>query len=556
MNEILDNVITTKNVKESLESYALDSKTSINELDFNVLKLDTYIKTSATSSFELFPKDVQKTYHDKDRILKEHIEFNQLYTIKVFKKDTSKLHLHYTIELTDDKVNPFLILSPKSVIPHKSQKAIDTLKMLFEEINKIKIYNQIIINLFDEEMKKTLKLLVKYIYAKKFTKRVKIPLFSGIKPIIAKEDKLIFWFLQQESSTDLKEVEEGEILVEYKKPKYGQNGFNCFGKIIDDNCTDSSNQLKAKVDEESIRILEDRNSKKYISKLKGYVHYDKIKLVVNNKLHLNKVSRNKDIIDSENEQNNIKIIVSENDTNRDSIGEGVKLTSENIIVDGFVGAKSILEATNLDIRGATHQDSKQFAKVANINRHKGTLRCHEGHIKLLEGGIVHATNIEIDAVLNGMIFAQNVTIGQVKSNLKICASESIKIKVVSGEDNIFQINYKEIPILLSKIDFIKYDIDELRYKLSQAKRHNPDEAKKIQLQINSLRDEMKEIAASYKKATIEIDNPFKGLNQIIFTIDDEHEIIYKTQNIKYDPFCIELKDDKAVLLPVRKSISL
>ena len=74
--------------------------------------------------------------------------------------------------------------------------------------------------------------------------------------------------------------------------------------------------------------------------------------------------------------------------------------------------------SNLQVDGATHKDSKQFAKSANINRHKGTLRCSAANISLLEGGVVHATTVNIDSSLGGTVYAQDVTISNVKHNLK------------------------------------------------------------------------------------------------------------------------------------------
>ena len=62
----------------------------------------------------------------------------------------------------------------------------------------------------------------------------------------------------------------------------------------------------------------------------------------------------------------------------------------------------------------------------------------------------------------GTIYAENVTVDHVKNNLKIYASNSITIKHVSGEDNFFKINYKDIPTLNSKYNFIEKEIELLR----------------------------------------------------------------------------------------------
>ncbi|NOR57765.1 MAG: hypothetical protein GQ474_04505, partial [Sulfurimonas sp.] len=397
----------------------------------------------------------------------------------------------------------------------------------------------------------------KHLYQSKFIKRVRIPLFEGIEPEITRAGKLILWFKHKESQEkhQITEVEKDEVLVEFKKPIYGKSGFDSHGKQLDKDYVHNADDLQTPIDENSVYIEESNEKKFYKSKAKGFVHFSKTKLSVDNKVKMANISRVQDSLAKE-EDNNIEVHISQNDTTKDSIGEGVELTSETIHVNGHIGANSILEAINMQIDGATHQDSIQFARVAKINRHKGTLRCHEAKIALLEGGTVHATNVEIEACLGGVVYAQNVRIGHVKSNLKVFASESISIRLVSGEDNIFKINYKDIPILNSKMDLIKEDIEDLRFSLEEAHRHNKSEVENIQDQIRKFKSEIDSVKDSASKATISIEKPLKGLNNIIFTLENDEEIIYKTDAQSYEPFYLEVSEEKITLQPVKKSIFL
>ena len=553
MPSIKNKIIKTRDIKKALNIFAEENLILLSECDFVMDEIDTYIKSNNTASFELYSEDVQKSYMDKERILNEHIEFYQLYTITVMQNEKRELELEYTIDYSKYSTHPMLILSPDSKIPYKTCKPVDLLKKLFREFNKIKAYHKILINIFDEDMKKYLKLLVKYIYAEKFVKRVKIPLFNGIDPIITRPSKLIFWFQEKEHKSEVIEVKENEVLVEYKKPICGQNGLNAFGEHIDSAFFNNADDLHAKVDQDSIKIEENTKTKRYISKIDGYVHYNGKELLVDNCIKISEISRNRDVIDDL-EDNSIEVIVTQNDTNRDTIKEGVTLVSERIHVDGFVGAKSRLEAITLEIDGATHQDSLQYAKYATINRHKGTLRCHEGKITLLEGGVVHATTINIDSSISGAVYAQDVTIRHVKNNLKVYASNSITIGLVSGEDNLFKINYKEVPVLQSKRKYIDNDIKELRYKLNQAKRHSLSKVEKFEKEIAALKKEKEDILNSYKNAKITVEKPFRGLNNIVFTIDDSHKIAYKTDAKAYTPFYLEIKENIITLHPVGKFI--
>ena len=549
-------LIKTKHIKDALERYATDNLIPLCECDFKLNRVETLLKNIHSPEFEHYSKEMLAPYLDRDKIVNEHVEFTQIYTITAMQKEMQELELIYTIDFGRYATHPKLILSPESKIPHKLYTAVDLLKVLYRDINKIKAYNGILVQFFDESMKKTLKSFVKYIYAGKFTKKVKIPLFDGIEPIVSRESRAIFWFKEKEHESMIVEVDKDEILIEYKKPLYGRNGLNAHGKNIDSLYAQNNDDVQVEIDPKSIRIQEDKNSKRYISINRGYVHYDGVKLSVDNRLKLHEISRNKHVIDSEDEENNIDIIVAQHDTTKDSIGEGVELVSESIHVEGFVGAHSRLEALHLDIKGVTHQDAKQYAKFAKINRHKGTLRCHEAEIGLLEGGVVHATKVTVESSLGGQIYAQDVVIGHTKNNLKVYASNSITVRLVSGEDNLFKINYRDIPVQKAKIAFIKEELEDLKYRLDQAKRFRPKEVKLLEDEIASLKIEEKKITDSYKTATISVEQPFRGLNHIIFTIDENHELHYKTDTKAYLPFHLKVKDEKITLLPPAISLTI
>ena len=555
MAEIKNKVVKTKDIQKSMAMYATDNQVSLNECTFSINRVDTYIKESATDEFILIAKDILNQYTDKDRILNEHIEFNQVYTITAKKLKNNGLKLNYEIVLGDNATHPKITIKNDSKIPYKKYAPKDMLLLLYTELNKIKASNSILVNIFDEEMKKTLKAFVKHIYAGKFTKNIRIPLFNGIEAVVTRESKLVYWFREKGNQNQIIEVEENELLIEYKKPIFGKNGLNAYGKEISGGSANNSDDLEATIDKQSIKIEENEKSKLYKSSRRGYVHFDGNSLSVDNKIRMSKISRNQTSLASE-EENNVEVMISQNDTTKDSIGEGVELVSETIHINGHVGAKSTLEAINLTIDGATHQDSKQFAKYAEINRHKGTLRCHEAKIKLLEGGEIHASKVDIEACLGGSIYAKDVTIGLVKSNLKVYASNSITIKQVRGEDNLFKINYRDIPILNSKINLINADIENLKFKLEEAQRHSQTKVPHIKKEIQNLKNEQNIIETSHMDAKISIEKPFSGLNRIVFVIDDENEIKFKTEELAYTPFYLQINEDKITLIPTNKSISL
>ena len=501
---------------------------------------------------------MKEIYKNKNKIIEDNIQIKQHFTITISTKIKQNLKLNYTINYGENSCFPKIVIDNDSYIPIQSHKPKELFFILVQEFHRIKAFHNIIVNLYDETMIKNLKAFTKYIYADKFNKKIQIHLFDGIEPDVTRPSKLIIWYEENNRGHRIKEVEDNEILVEYKKTKYGKNGFNAFGKIIGIHDVSGDDDLKLKINLDTIRIKEDENKKYYISKIKGFVNIIDNTLTIDNKVNIDKISRIEETIATD-EDNNIEVYVSQNDITKDSVGEGVELITETIHINGHVGANSRLESINLKVDSATHNDSFQFTKNAIINRHKGKLRCNNAQIKLLEGGTIDATTVNVEASLYGNIFAQDVTIGHVKSNLKVIASNSIVIDFVEGEDNIFKFNYKEIPILNSKIDFLNEEIDDLRYSLQEAKKHNTSEVQIIGEKIKLLRDEIKKIVTSTNNAKITIKRPLRGLNTIIFELYNAEKISYKTSIKKYETFFLEFKErdedtnkTKIILHPVNK----
>lgn len=551
---LLTKKFKTKNISATVEKFAAENNSSPLEFTFDINAVDTHIKTITDKSFIIYNEDIQNYYSNSDKMINEHVMLKQIYTITVKQTTKRLIKLTYNIAFSDNNITASIILHPESQIPYKQYKPKEIYIFLFKELNNIKAANNILINIFDAQMKDKLKAFVKYLYNNKFVNKIKIPLFNGIEPEIRRSSKLIMRFLQKDGNHQVIEVDEGEALVDYIKPIFGKNGLNAFGEIVDNNYMSNNSDLKCHIDNQSIEIIENDDKKVYKSRVKGYVHFDKENFYIDNKIKMHRLSRVDDSV-AKDETNNIEVIISQNDTSLDSLGEGVELTSETIHINGHVGAKSRLKAVNLTIDGATHQDSQQEAKFAIINRHKGKLRCHSAKIALLEGGEVHATNVEVENSLSGTIHAKNVTIGVVKNNLKVYASNSINIRLVSGENNTFKINYKDVPTLMSKYNFLTNEINDLKYKLERVQKHTLSQVAPIKEQINELKIKQDKIIYSVKEAKITIKEPFRGLNTVTFTLNNGEELTYKTTEKAYTDFYIEESENYITLHPTNKKIS-
>ncbi|MCW8895974.1 MAG: hypothetical protein OQK48_09110 [Sulfurimonas sp.] len=551
---LLKEKIKTWKIDTAIARFAQENRLDISDLSFDLDSVVTYIKTIADDDFEIYTSDIHNYFTNHEKMVNEHVELKQMYHITI--KDASEdiIKLKYDIKLSQSNAHPAIIIHPESQIPYKEYTPKEIYLLLLKELNKIKAKNKILVKIFDDKMKEKLKIFTKHLYKDKFVKKVKLPLFSGIEPTVTKNSKLVRYYLQKNTTSQVIEVDSGETLVKYIKPVFGKNGLNAFGKLIKNDILINKDDLQCNVDSKTIEIIENQHSKIYKSKTKGFIHIDENDFYIDNKIKMQHLSRVQTSV-AKDETNNIEVTISQHDTSVDSLGEGVELTSETIHINGHVGAKSTIKAVTLNIDGATHKDSIQEAKFAEINRHKGKLRCHNAKIKLLEGGEVHATNVDIEASLGGSVYAENVTVGLVKSNLKVYASNSITIRHVHGEDNLFKINYKDIPILNSRYNFINKEIEDLKYTLEGAMKHTPTQVPILKEQITKLKVQQNEIVNTVKSAKITIEEPLRGLNTITFTIDDENELTFKTEAHIYKPFYLVETDNYITLHPTNKKIA-
>ena len=226
--------------------------------------------------------------------------------------------------------------------------------------------------------------------------------------------------------------------------------------------------------------------------------------------------------------------------------EELECISLHILHD--VEADTIIETSQLLIDGTTDIYSSQFSRTAKINKHRGTLRCHEAEINILDGGEVHATHVHIHNCLSGTIYAQDVIIESVEENLTVFASNSITVNLINGSHNTFAIDYKNVPILNSKLELIQHDINRLMNELEEAKKHNHSIVSKISAKIEKFEQDKTSILESYKIEKITLNGVVNENNKVIFTVNNTI-LEYLTSQQVYTPFYISTDNNTITLQP-------
>jgi len=554
---LADTTLQSKNILLSLKEYAQKHNLELDELDFTLIGLQTYFKTCHHESFVKFHETYKKEYASDDKIINDNARFIQIYKIKIHPKKKKNIDLVYRFELGEFSTHPILVLSPESTLPLSEVNETQMLKLLYSELNKIKAENRMLVNVFSSCMVNDLKAFVKTLYTNGFNKEESILLIEGISPEVSQPSKVINHYKEKNKNEKVAEVEESELIITYIKPVYGKAGLNAMGQRISHGKTNNLSKIEYQIDNKSIRIEEKPTELCYYAKKRGFVSTLKNILTISNKIVVEDIKRVEGKL-TQKEENKVSVHISQTDVTRDGLGEGVELVSESIHITGHMGAKSSIEAKEVIIDGATHNSSFVTAKTAKINRHKGTLRCHKAQINSLEGGTVYATHVTINAALGGQICAEHVTIKSLKHHLKVFASKSITIERILGEDNHFIIDYRKLPVLQSKLQFLNEEHDELTWKYEDTKKHSPDKLADIKQDIVKKEAQIKEIKDSHYDAVITIMAPIDGLNTVEFSIPEKQKsLLYRTKESKtFEPFYIRQSEDKIILEPVGVEIEL
>ena len=184
----------------------------------------------------------------------------------------------------------------------------------------------------------------------------------------------------------------------------------------------------------------------------------------------------------------IEINVTEDDSVKDAIGMGVKVTVSTLNVDGNVGEKAEITAHDVQINGQTHQSSIIRADKVEIDIHKGYVYADEVTISRLEAGLVEAEIVNIKEAIGGVIRAREVHIHNLFSHIKIYSSKKIEIDNILGSENLIVIDLEGYK------DGIN-EIEETRTLLMES-------SKRVEYLHRLLKEELDEVLEARRAFTI------------------------------------------------------
>lgn len=476
-------VMKTQNVAKEIVEFAKRNDVEASTLDFNIFEIQTYTRISDGKDNEW--KDVvdeSNIHFDDTTILNNKFEIKQIYEIEIFSKEQDSIfkNFHTAIGANATKCKIYLTIKASSVVEYMPNFDEELLKY----INKAKVRAGILINIFDEmlfDVVSKLSAKVKVNGMLQFDSNQTILIAEGYEPTPTINDELILHYEKEQQIDEnsrvyysdrgfIKSVVEGEILIEYIKPKKGKPGRNCRGEYIEANEPTAKNAPTFSVDNASIDIQEDDKGIIYRSKHNGYVAKDGNSYIVKSDMDVSEISFKTTGSIYAGVDSDVALSVKESDFDRDAIGNGMVVEVGEIDIKGNVGSNAKVCAKRVNIEGQTHKTSQIKADDITINIHKGSAVGDNIKVSRLEHGIIEGKKVTLTQAMGGTIMAREISMEICASYVKAIASKKIVINKLQGSENVFIIDPLMQSDSIEKFEKNKDEILELQNAIKEINR--------------------------------------------------------------------------------------
>jgi len=469
-NKFTSQVIKTGNVAHSLQEISKKYEIPLSTLDFDILAIDTYVKLSKETDFEIADNQTIELIKEKNLLLDENFEIKQSYEIKVKKfRFEDDFELIGKIKIDKDLTHAKYIVSPSSLLIYS-----DMLEhKIIEELKKKKLKSGILVDagVFESSFEDDVKQLVAKIRVLgSIEDDFEIELCKAISPIKPIKMQIIEHYKKhQKTDHRVKDfiypIKKDEVIIEIIKPKPGRNGRSCRGKFIKVSNFNNT-EIPTYGINDDITKREDDDKIRYIANKNGYVYINENVISIKDELEVNQISLKTGNITGA-EDSDVKLEVKESGVLKEAIKDGMRVETTELIVKGNVGNGAKIKAQKLEIDGQTHKKSQIVAKNAQINAHKGYLKANTAVINRLEGGKVEANNVLIKQAISGKVIAKEIKIEILGSHLTLISSDLIEINTLKGSENHFIIDEAVVEHKEAYLEELEETIKKIDIKIRQ-----------------------------------------------------------------------------------------
>ncbi|MEA1955203.1 MAG: flagellar assembly protein A [Campylobacterota bacterium] len=554
--KIRPTVVRTKNIAKELIKLAKSNDIRPDTLDFNILEVQTLtrlnVKGESEGEWEERDPESLSELDENTELLNPDFQIEQMYEVEIFSKDKDDKYkdLKMAVGAKASKCEIYLSIKAGSKIEYNSSFDKEFLLM----INKAKAKAGILINIFDQMLHDTVSKITAHVRVEEkveYSKNEIILICESLKPTPTIDDKLILHYDQREEISELQRINyakrgfiqgvtEGELLMEYIKPKKGNPGRNCSGDYLEPREPEVVNVPKFSVDS-AIKIIDNNDNIQYISKENGYIALENNQYLIKTDVDISEVTFKstghiESGIDSE-----VNIVVKETDAVKDAIGTGMIVEVSSIHIEGNVGSTSKVTALKASVGGQTHKTAQITADDLDINIHKGKAYGKNIRITRLEHGEVYGENIDIKQAIGGIIQGEEVSVDVCASYVKINASKTIEIHKLQGEENVFTINPLAKNDIQDGLLENENKIREIKIKLKEISK----EVEKYKSLVKGNKQAFKDITkrlVHYKKNGVKMPSSFVKKYKHFKNVEEHLENIKEEEKVKH--YELELFDKK------------
>ncbi|MGP1580240.1 MAG: flagellar assembly protein A [Wolinella sp.] len=500
-----------------------------NLLEIRIKEVFYFLKTKESPNFEEVMQGDVGFLDNKSFLLREDVEIRQRFALTIEAK--KRRSFRFSLRLSEDFRELFFTLLKGSKIAYTAP----FLEELFACVRGEKASLGVLFHHEEQEKERLAELLKKLHTQEELSEDCEILLTQGLgEGRRCVEASLILHFQKDPAlSGKYPSVQKDTLLATFLKPQKGEAGRDCFGGYVPQK--DPTGSLDNPLQMISgIEAIENDEKIDYKAQEAGYVVYENSRLSVVQKIEVSNVGIGTTGSLVSDLEMHTSVRVTENHSLKEALGDGARIEADTVEIAGNIGSASEVRAHTATIKGQTHQNSKVFADEIYIEVHKGYAEGDEVNIARLEVGIVRAKKVKIAHAYGGKIYAQEIYIDQLYSNLHAYASQKIEIAHLAGEDNKFTLTPLASPKQTARIEAILSDIKALKETLKnragsffskeiQEVRSLKSAASGIKQSINSYKISGKEVPAHMNE---ELKNYIRILKQIQMRRDE----IAKLQN--------------------------
>jgi len=286
-NRIRPTVVRTQNVAKEIAELSRKYNINSSTLDFDILEIQTYTRLNKDKTEsdwqEVSESDIRKL-DDVLTFLNKNFEIKQEYEVEIFTKDNDEnpfKNFHAAVGANSTKCKVYLSIKAGSEVVTYPRFEED----FFKFVNKMKIRAGILVNVFDEMVKDVvfrISALAKVGGSINYDKNQTLLIAEAYEPTPTTNDDFIIHYdkhTPSNGSSDkvdyskrgfIHSVLEGDILMEYIKPKKGKPGRNCRGEFLEPAEPVIKNLPTFNVDN-TIEVLDNQDTIQYRAKISGYI---------------------------------------------------------------------------------------------------------------------------------------------------------------------------------------------------------------------------------------------------------------------------------------------